>query len=331
MKETILNIPNLLTLLRLLFTPATIVFIATKQYTLAFIFFALICATELDGTLARKFHWETKFGKIFDPLVDGIAFVTILFTLALLNKIEFSYVMLIYIFGALAFFGEYVYLKKKGHPIKTKWNTFALGLLYLFVLLVIIDFYTAILAPIILILFAISKIKFFLYIKSHKISEKIINIPNILTLIRFLMTPFIIYHLIRQDYTTALIFFIIAAVTEIDGTIARLLNQVTSFGKYLDPIVDTILILSILITLTALNRIMWPLTLCILALSIFTIFVFIKKNKLVKLKKTFFSVGVIVAIYALIASAMLNYHVEYFIIAVTGFLVLTIIDYSLKR
>lgn len=80
-----------------------------------------------------------------------------------------------------------------------------------------------------------------------------LNLPNVLTLLRLLLIPFIIYAAFSQDaglQLTAALIFGIAAITDwLDGIVARKLNQVTEFGKIFDPVVDRIFIASILIIL----------------------------------------------------------------------------------
>ena len=77
-----------------------------------------------------------------------------------------------------------------------------------------------------------------------------INIPNILTLIRILLTPLFVISLLRGTYGFALFLFAIAAVSDaLDGLLARWLNQRTLLGAYLDPIADKLLIAVSYITL----------------------------------------------------------------------------------
>jgi cardiolipin synthase len=65
------------------------------------------------------------------------------------------------------------------------------------------------------------------------------NLPNLLTLARILLLPFFVVTLIYNQYRYALIIFIAASVTDIlDGFIARITNQITDFGKILDPVAD---------------------------------------------------------------------------------------------
>lgn len=80
------------------------------------------------------------------------------------------------------------------------------------------------------------------------------NLPNILTFLRILMIPIIIY-IMDSDFPNsnhiACILFIIASISDyFDGYLARKYNLVTNLGKILDPLADKLLILSILICLT---------------------------------------------------------------------------------
>lgn len=77
------------------------------------------------------------------------------------------------------------------------------------------------------------------------------NLPNKLTLLRALLVPvFIIFALIDKiplNYTAALIVFALASLTDaLDGHIARKNNLVTTFGKFLDPLADKVLVISAL-------------------------------------------------------------------------------------
>jgi cardiolipin synthase len=76
------------------------------------------------------------------------------------------------------------------------------------------------------------------------------NLPNILTLTRVLMIPFFVIFIIDKHFGWALITFAIAGITDgIDGLIARLTQQRTELGAYLDPIADKLLLFAAFITL----------------------------------------------------------------------------------
>lgn len=77
------------------------------------------------------------------------------------------------------------------------------------------------------------------------------HIPNILTIIRFILIPFIVISIFNNDYFAAFIIFTISALTDIlDGIIARKFNYITNIGKLLDPLADKLTQISILLSLS---------------------------------------------------------------------------------
>ena len=70
--------------------------------------------------------------------------------------------------------------------------------------------------------------------------KKIANqIPNILTIFRFILIPFIVINLVYDSYIAAFIIFTVSGLTDIlDGFIARKYNFITNFGKLIDPLAD---------------------------------------------------------------------------------------------
>ncbi len=77
------------------------------------------------------------------------------------------------------------------------------------------------------------------------------NTPNKLTVLRVVLIPiFMIFYLSGREWSVyaALIVFGLAAATDrLDGKLARKYNQITTFGKLMDPLADKILIMSALI------------------------------------------------------------------------------------
>ncbi|MBR3249829.1 MAG: CDP-diacylglycerol--glycerol-3-phosphate 3-phosphatidyltransferase [Clostridia bacterium] len=73
------------------------------------------------------------------------------------------------------------------------------------------------------------------------------NIPNALTIIRFLLIPLIIHSVIKGNYLLAFVLFTISGITDIaDGFIARKFNLISNFGKLMDPLADKLTQLSML-------------------------------------------------------------------------------------
>lgn len=84
------------------------------------------------------------------------------------------------------------------------------------------------------------------------------NLPNILTIFRIVITPLIVWFLIGFDGLTlhivAFVLFFVASLTDLfDGMLARKLQVVSEFGKFMDPLADKILVNSTFITLNILE------------------------------------------------------------------------------
>ena len=85
-----------------------------------------------------------------------------------------------------------------------------------------------------------------------------LNIPNVLTLLRILAVPVIVVALLDEtpngDALAAVVFALAALTDGLDGYIARRRQQVTTFGKLMDPLADKLLIVAALISLVSLDR-----------------------------------------------------------------------------
>lgn len=98
------------------------------------------------------------------------------------------------------------------------------------------------------------------------------NLPNKLTIIRIMMVPLILLFLLplpplfdgiakwnqfvlEKGSIVALVLFSLASLTDyFDGVIARRQNLITKLGKFLDPIADKMLVISVLIALVQIGR-----------------------------------------------------------------------------
>jgi CDP-diacylglycerol---glycerol-3-phosphate 3-phosphatidyltransferase len=86
-----LNLPNVLTLLRILLVPVLVVALLDETPNgdlLAAIVFAVASVTDaIDGYLARSRQWVTNFGKLMDPLADKLLIIAALLALVSLDRL----------------------------------------------------------------------------------------------------------------------------------------------------------------------------------------------------------------------------------------------------
>ena len=77
------------------------------------------------------------------------------------------------------------------------------------------------------------------------------HVPNILTMCRFVLVPFIFISIVEKNYVAAFVFLTISGATDVlDGFIARKFNFITNFGKLIDPLADKTTQISTLIALS---------------------------------------------------------------------------------
>ncbi len=77
------------------------------------------------------------------------------------------------------------------------------------------------------------------------------NVPNLLTLVRILLVPITVIFLMQGAFAKALTLLVVSGITDaLDGFFARILNQQTVLGSYLDPIADKALLASCFVTLS---------------------------------------------------------------------------------
>jgi cardiolipin synthase (CMP-forming) len=80
--------------------------------------------------------------------------------------------------------------------------------------------------------------------------------PNLLTLARICLAPFLVVAVLEGRFVTGLVLFIVAGLTDaFDGLLARLLKQRTALGQYLDPVADKLLLSTLFLVLTHKNLI----------------------------------------------------------------------------
>ncbi|WP_043447543.1 MULTISPECIES: CDP-diacylglycerol--glycerol-3-phosphate 3-phosphatidyltransferase [Arthrobacter] len=103
----------------------------------------------------------------------------------------------------------------------------------------------------------------------------VLNIANVLTVVRILMVPFFVWFLLLDDgrdglfrWLAVLVFAVAIYTDKLDGDLARSRGLITDFGKIADPIADKLLIGSALVMLSVLGELWWWVTIVILVREI---------------------------------------------------------------
>ena len=82
--QVLSNLPNLITLARMLMTPLAVTMIISQQFLPAFLFFILAGVSDaIDGFIAKNFDLRTELGAYLDPLADKALLISIYVSLAI--------------------------------------------------------------------------------------------------------------------------------------------------------------------------------------------------------------------------------------------------------
>src|SRR5262249_48592884 len=96
--------------------------------------------------------------------------------------------------------------------------------------------------------------------------RELLYTPNLLTLLRLIFIPLAVIAVLENHYIWALVLFLVAGISDgLDGLLARLLQQKTVLGQYLNPIADKLLLSTMLLALSIPHRI--PATVTVLVFS----------------------------------------------------------------
>lgn len=121
-KKQILNVPNLLSLIRLLMIPVYMVIYlnadSTADYYIAGAILAVSCLTDMiDGKIARHFNLITNVGKLLDPVADKATQFTLIVCLAIRYPVLYYVIALFVVKEAFQFFAG-LWLYRKGKILK---------------------------------------------------------------------------------------------------------------------------------------------------------------------------------------------------------------------
>lgn len=123
------NIPNLLTVGRILTVPPLVWLLLNGQYQWALALAVAAGGTDLlDGWLARRFGWQSRFGGLADPLADKFLLVASYITLAWLTYLPWWLVALVLLRDLVIVIGgviyHFVFENVKAEPTRlSKFNT----------------------------------------------------------------------------------------------------------------------------------------------------------------------------------------------------------------
>ena len=116
-----MNIPNMLSVFRIILIPFTAYYIIIDKLTVGVILFALACLTDiLDGYIARKYDLITDMGKILDPIADKGMQLTVLICMALKDYVPWTAVAHIFL-KELLMAGGTASLYKKHVVVGANW------------------------------------------------------------------------------------------------------------------------------------------------------------------------------------------------------------------
>jgi len=237
-----LNIPNKITIIRVslipLFAIILLADIPYKKIFAAFIFTMLSISDFFDGYFARKKKQVTEFGKLIDPIADKLLISTAL--IFLIGKGVELWMAAAIIAREAVVTAIRIYLLPSRIVVPAsnfgKAKTVVQSIAIVFVLLQLPFGWHSMLAAVLLTL--ISGIEYLARIRKMT-GNKIINLPNLITLMRFLLIiPFVHYFLNSKINASLLIFAVITLGDKLDGISARVMKQMTAFGSMLDSFTD---------------------------------------------------------------------------------------------
>jgi cardiolipin synthase len=112
-----MNLPNILTLTRVLMIPFFVIFIINKHFGWALITFLIAGITDgIDGLIARITHQRTELGAYLDPIADKLLLFSAFITLAIIEVIPSWLVVIVITRDIIILVGFLVMLLTSYHP-----------------------------------------------------------------------------------------------------------------------------------------------------------------------------------------------------------------------
>ena len=123
MKMNLKNIPNILSIIRILLVVVfVVVFFALESPVWALIVFLTAGATDVvDGYLARRFNWITNLGKILDPLADKLMQCTALVCLCIKELVPIWFALVFFAKELATLITGLLVIKRRSVVVVSKW------------------------------------------------------------------------------------------------------------------------------------------------------------------------------------------------------------------
>jgi cardiolipin synthase len=112
-----MNLPNVLTLIRVILAPVFVIFIINKYFGWALVTFAVAGITDgLDGLIARLTHQRTELGAYLDPIADKLLTFAAFISLAIIEMIPSWLVVIVITRDVIILVGILVMFLTNYHP-----------------------------------------------------------------------------------------------------------------------------------------------------------------------------------------------------------------------
>ncbi|SHH94345.1 CDP-diacylglycerol--glycerol-3-phosphate 3-phosphatidyltransferase [Butyrivibrio fibrisolvens DSM 3071] len=135
-----MNLPNKLTLLRVIMIPFFVAAMLTGFKWIALVLFVVASLTDLaDGKIARKYNLVTDFGKFMDPLADKMLVISALICLVGMDRI-WTWIVILIVAREFIISGFRLVAAEKGKVIAASmWGKFKTTFQMIMVIMMIID------------------------------------------------------------------------------------------------------------------------------------------------------------------------------------------------
>ncbi len=186
-----LNIPNLLSVIRILLIFPEVYYFINDKYIISAILLSISGITDMfDGYIARKYNKITKLGSMIDPVADKLTLIAIVFCIGSKFKIIMPLAIILFIKELIMLIAGVILLNKHKTPSPSKWYGKLATIVFYFSIIIIVALkaiwnienviltLTLMLITMILMLFALIKY-FFVFIDILKNDEEIEKTPQV--------------------------------------------------------------------------------------------------------------------------------------------------------